>query len=204
MSFPEWGIDAVKVKVDTGARTSSLHAIGLKFFEKDSIPWVKFIVHPHQKTGADSIPVTAPVLSFKEVESSSGELPVVTRPIINVHSFLNRQRYLPDRRDLNRSFPGSAKGSLAAKIAHLFMSEVVSQCDIGIDLHTGSDDRANLPQLRSNLDDDETRKLCEIFGAPFMLHSKTRDGSLREAAGNLGKKVLLFEGEEGTTIRSYT
>jgi predicted deacylase len=89
---------------------------------------------------------------------------------------------------------------LAARIAHLFMSEVVSRCDIGIDLHTGSDNRINLPQLRSNLDDEETRKLCETFGVPFMLHSKIRDGSLREAAGNLGKKYLYMKGAKQTVM----
>ncbi len=121
---------------------------------------------------------------------------VIAVPIVNVHGFLNGDRYLPDRRDLNRSFPGSASGSLAARVANLFMTEVVSRCDVGIDLHTGSDHRINLPQIRADLDDAETRRLAEAFGAPLMLHARVRDGSLRGAATDLGKTVLLYEGGE--------
>ena len=80
---------------------------------------------------------------------------VIAVPIVNVHGFLNGDRYLPDRRDLNRSFPGSASGSLAARIANLFMTEIVKRCDVGIDLHTGSDHRTNLPHVRADLDDPD-------------------------------------------------
>ena len=74
-------------------------------------------------------------------------------PIVNVLGFMNGDRYLPDRRDLNRSFPGSRRGSLAARIAHLMMTEVVAKCEVGIDLHTGSDRRTTLPQIRADLDE---------------------------------------------------
>lgn len=114
-------------------------------------------------------------------------------PIVNVHGFLAGDRYLPDRRDLNRSFPGSARGSLAGRIAHLFLSEVVAQCEVGIDLHTGADRRTNLPQVRADLDDPRTRELASAFAAPVMLHSEIRDGSLRHIAGERGARVLLVE-----------
>ncbi len=117
-------------------------------------------------------------------------------PIVNVHGFVNGDRYLPDRRDLNRSFPGSPRGSLASRIAHLLMNEVVSRCSVGIDLHTGSDHRTNLPQIRADLEEPTTRHLAEAFGAPLMMHSATRDGSLRQAATDAGATVLLFEGGE--------
>ena len=106
------------------------------------------------------------------------------------------ERYLPDRRDLNRSFPGSARGSLASRIAHLMMTEVVAKCEVGIDLHTGSDRRTNLPQVRADLDDPRTRELAAAFGAPVMLHARIRDGSLRHAARERGATVLLYEGGE--------
>ncbi|MBY5162475.1 succinylglutamate desuccinylase/aspartoacylase family protein [Salsipaludibacter albus] len=121
---------------------------------------------------------------------------VIMVPIVNVHGFLVGDRYLPDRRDLNRSFPGSATGSLASRIAHVFMEEVVARSDVGIDLHTGSDHRTNLPQVRGDLDDPRTRDLAEAFGAPVMLHARVRDGSLRAAGTAAGKTVLLFEGGE--------
>mgnify|MGYP001812560746 FL=1 len=121
---------------------------------------------------------------------------VLTIPIVNVHGFLTGDRYLPDRRDLNRSFPGSPSGSLASRIAHSFMTNVVRRCDVGIDLHTGSDHRTNLPQIRGNLDDPRTRELADAFGPPLMLHAQVRDGSLRAAAVEAGVTMLLYEGGE--------
>ena len=118
---------------------------------------------------------------------------VIVVPVVNVFGFLNNDRYLPDRRDLNRSFPGSRRGSLAARVAHLFTTEVVSKADTVIDLHTAASSRVNLPQIRADLDDTETRRLAEEFGAPFVIHARVRDGSLRQAATEMGKRVLLYE-----------
>ncbi|RMD60515.1 MAG: succinylglutamate desuccinylase, partial [Alphaproteobacteria bacterium] len=102
-------------------------------------------------------------------------------PIVNAFGFINHSRYLPDRRDLNRSFPGSANGSLAARLAHLFVKEVVTRCQYGIDLHSAAEHRTNLPQIRVSDREPETRALAEAFGAPVILHSQVRDGSLRDA-----------------------
>ncbi len=121
---------------------------------------------------------------------------LIAVPVVNVHGMLHQSRYLPDRRDLNRSFPGSARGSLASRVADLFMQEVVSQCDHGIDLHTAAIHRTNLPQIRANLDDAMTRRLALAFGVPVVLHADIRDGSLREAAAELGVSMLLYEGGE--------
>ncbi len=109
---------------------------------------------------------------------------------------MNGSRYLPDRRDLNRSFPGSARGSLAGRIAHLMTTEIIDKCEVGIDLHTGSDRRSNLPQIRTDLEDPRTRELAAAFAAPVMMHAKLRDGSLRSAARERGAKVLLYEAGE--------
>lgn len=117
-------------------------------------------------------------------------------PFVNPFGVIQRSRYLPDRRDLNRSFPGSPSGSLAGRLAHLFVEQIVKRCTHGIDLHTGSNHRTNLPQIRADLKDTETARLAKIFGAPLVLHSEVRDGSLREAAVDLGLPVLLFEGGE--------
>ena len=117
-------------------------------------------------------------------------------PIVNVFGFISRTRYLPDQRDLNRSFPGSEGGSLAAKLAHLLMSEVVRRCDVGIDLHSAAASRTNLPQIRTDLRSARARQLAEAFGAPVILRAPERDGSLRKAAGLLGKDVLVYEAGE--------
>lgn len=121
---------------------------------------------------------------------------LVAVPIVNVYGVLNQSRYLPDRRDLNRSFPGSGKGSLAARLANLFMKEIVGNCTHGIDLHTGAIHRSNLPQIRANLDDEKTAKLANAFGVPVLLNSNLRDGSLREAAAQQGIPMLLYEAGE--------
>jgi len=117
-------------------------------------------------------------------------------PIVNVFGFINQSRYLPDRRDLNRSFPGSLRGSLASRLARLFMTEVVSRCTHGIDLHTAAPPRVNLPQIRANLQDAETRRCAEAFGAPIMLSGAAPKGALRAAAIRRGIAALLYEAGE--------
>ena len=112
-------------------------------------------------------------------------------PIVNVYGIMNLSRYLPDRRDLNRSFPGSIKGSLASRVAKTFFDEVVLRCDLGIDLHTASIHKSNLPQVRTNIDNEYTFKLAKAFGAPVVLHSELRDGSLRGTAQDSGVPILL-------------
>lgn len=118
-------------------------------------------------------------------------------PIVNSFGFINRSRYLPDRRDLNRSFPGNEGGSLAARLAHLFLTEIVSRSDLGIDLHSAAIHRINYPQIRVSPDDKGARKLADAFGAPIIMESALREGSLRGAAKKLGKTVLLYEAGEG-------
>ena len=121
---------------------------------------------------------------------------LVLAPIVNVPGFLNLSRYLPDRRDLNRSFPGSAKGSHAARIAKLFLDEVVAGSTHGIDLHTGAVHRENFPQIRVNLDDHEADRMARAFNVPIVLNAGLRDGSLRAAAFDQGVPVVVYEGGE--------
>jgi predicted deacylase len=117
-------------------------------------------------------------------------------PMVNLYGVMEQSRYLPDRRDLNRVFPGHEKGSMAARLAYKFMNEIVGRCSYGIDLHTGAIGRANLAQIRANLDDQETEQLARAFGVPVLINSSLRDGSLREAAAEAGVKMLLYEGGE--------
>jgi hypothetical protein len=121
---------------------------------------------------------------------------VLAAPIVNVFGFINRSRYLPDRRDLNRSFPGREQGSIAGRLAYLVATEIVANADFGIDLHTGAIDRANLPQIRANLDDPEVLKLAEAFGTPVIIDANLRDGSLRHFAAEKKVPMLLYEGGE--------
>jgi uncharacterized protein len=130
----------------------------------------------------------------KSLNRLSGTL--ITIPIVNVFGVIHHSRYLPDRRDLNRCFPGSERGSLAGRLADLFMNEIVANSTHGIDLHTGALHRENLPQLRVNLEDPETERLARAFGVPVIINSNLRDGSLREVAAERGIPMLLYEAGE--------
>lgn len=121
---------------------------------------------------------------------------VIFVPMVNVFGVHSQSRYTPDRRDLNRTFPGSEKGSLAGRMAYIFMNEIVNQCDYGIDLHTGAIHRSNLPQIRGNLKDPETLALAKAFGVPVIMNSELRDGSLRQIAAEDGTRILLYEAGE--------
>jgi predicted deacylase len=150
--------------------------------------FVSAAIHGDELNG---IEIVGRLLKSRSIKALRGTLIAV--PIVNVFGVLNQSRYLPDRRDLNRSFPGSKKGSLAGRIANLFLKEIVAKCDYGIDLHTGAIHRSNLPQIRGNLDDAETFEMAKAFGMPVMLNSDIRDGSLRQSAADQGVKVLLYE-----------
>lgn len=117
-------------------------------------------------------------------------------PVVNVYGFLQHSRYSPDRRDLNRHFPGLEKGSLTSQLARTFMEEVVEGCTHGIDLHAGANHRANLPQVRAAIDDPETLRLARAFKVPVIINAKTREGSLRHAAAADGVTMLLYEAGE--------
>ena len=142
------------------------------------------------------------LLRAKSLKSLRGTLIIV--PIVNTFGFLNHSRYLPDRRDLNRCFPGSANGSLASRLAHIFMKEVVSRCSLGVDLHSAAIHRMNLPQGRGSANDRTTMKLARTFGAPVILTSALRDGSLRQEAKKLGVDVLLYEAGEGMRFDEFS
>jgi predicted deacylase len=156
--------------------------------------WLSAAIHGDELNGVEII---RQILASVDPKAMAGTMIAV--PVVNVHGFNTGDRYLPDRRDLNRAFPGSQRGSLAARIAHLLMSEVVSRCTVGIDLHTGSDHRTNLPQIRADLDDPPTLELTRTFAPPVAIHSRVRDGSLRQAATEVGATALLYEG--GAALR---
>ncbi len=153
--------------------------------------FVSAAIHGDELNGVEII---RRLLQRRKLESIRGTLLAV--PVVNVHGFLELSRYLPDRRDLNRSFPGSAKGSIASRMAHIFVSEVVDKADFGIDLHTGAINRANLAQVRANIDDEATFAIARAFGAPVILHSAMREGSLRSYAAGRGFPLLVYEAGE--------
>ena len=121
---------------------------------------------------------------------------LVMVPVLNMLGFERHSRYLPDRRDLNRSFPGSRTGSLASRLADRLFGEIVGRCDFGIDLHTASVRRTNYPNVRGDLDNDQVRRLAMAFGCEVILGGAGPDGSLRRAATDRGCPTIVMEGGE--------
>lgn len=135
------------------------------------------------------------LLSRRSLNRLRGTL--IAIPVVNVYGFVSKSRYLPDRRDLNRSFPGSETGSMASRLADVLMQQIVTHCTHIIDLHTGAVMRENLPQIRAKLEDEpEIEALARAFGVPVILNANLLEGSFREAAHNLGIPVLLYESGE--------
>lgn len=123
---------------------------------------------------------------------------VVAVPVANRFAFEARERYLPDRRDLNRAFPGDRRGNMAARIAEVLFRKVVLPCDAGVDLHTAAQGNANLCHIRGDAGDARVRPLMKAFGTPILVHGAGPRGSLRRAATDAGIPTVLFEaGEPG-------
>jgi len=134
------------------------------------------------------------LIKLKKVKTLRGTLVAV--PVVNVYAFEQQSRYSPDRRDMNRFFPGSKKGSLTSQLADTFMSEVVRDSQYGIDLHAGSNHRANFPQIRVDIEDPEALGLAKAFRVPVVINASLRDGSLRKAAAEEGVHTILYEAGE--------
>lgn len=160
--------------------------------------FVSSTIHGDELNG---IAVIKRIVSSKRIRNLKGTLILV--PVVNMIGAMIKSRYLADRRDLNRSFPGTKKGSQASQLAYIFFHEVVKKCTHGIDIHTGSDNRCNLPQVRIDLENDEATKLALAFGAPVILKAKLRHGSLRSTAEMEGIPTIIFEGGEALRFEHY-
>ena len=159
--------------------------------QKGPVLFISAAIHGDEINGVEII---RRLLKLKQLSKIKGT--IVAIPIVNVHGFITNSRYLPDGRDLNRSFPGSSKGSLAGRMADTFFKEIVKKCTHGIDLHTAARHRDNLPQVRADLSNPEVKRLAMIFGVPAVIDSKIRDGSLRAVAVENNIPVVLYEAGE--------
>ena len=143
----------------------------------------------------NGVEIVRRILLNKSIDRIKGTL--IAIPIVNVFGFVSKSRYLPDRRDLNRSFPGSETGSMASRLANVLMSEVIPHCSHVVDLHTGAVNRENLPQIRAKVvDEPETEAMARAFGVPVILNAELLDGSFRMAARAHEIPVILYEAGE--------
>ncbi len=160
----------------------------IRGFEAGPTIFLSAAIHGDEVNGVEIIKEVMQSLSKVTIKGT-----IIAVPIVNVFGFNNQSRYLPDRRDLNRSFPGSAKGSLAARMAHLFVKEIVSKCSHGIDFHTGAIHRSIFPQIRVNTKNLKALEFAKSFGAPMILDSDVKDGSLRETGKKNGVVTMVYE-----------
>lgn len=119
-------------------------------------------------------------------------------PIINLYGFIHFSRYVPDGKDVNRSFPGNKNGSLASRVAHYMTNSIIPKIDVGLDFHTGGADRTNYPQVRCVLKNEKNEELAKAFAPPFILNSPFRPKSMRQTAAKMGKHILVYEGGESS------
>lgn len=129
---------------------------------------------------------------------------VITIPILNLYGFINFSREVPDGKDVNRSFPGNMRGSLASRVARTLTKKVLPQVDMVIDFHTGGSSRYNFPQVRFSKHDTMAQEMAKVFGAPFMVQKPLISKSLRKIAGEMGIPVLVFEGGESLRFDGYS
>lgn len=153
--------------------------------------FVSAAIHGDEINGTEII---RRLMKLKRIKRLKGTLIAV--PVVNVYGFLQQSRYSPDRRDLNRFFPGSGKGSLTSQLADIFMDEIVANSTHGIDLHAGSNHRTNLPQIRANVVDPHVLQMAEAFRVPVIINANIRDGSLRQAVSEKNIPFLLYEAGE--------
>jgi predicted deacylase len=144
----------------------------------------------------NGIEIIRRLMGHKSLSRIKGTLILI--PVVNVFGFMDQSRYLPDRRDLNRSFPGSPKGSMAARLANLLMTEILPHCTQVIDLHTGAVGRENLPQIRATLESgsEMLTEMAMAFSAPVILDAPVREGTFRQAAHSVGISSLVYEAGE--------
>jgi uncharacterized protein len=153
--------------------------------------FVSSTIHGDEING---IEIVRRLLDYVKVDKICGTL--IAIPIVNIFGFNDHSRYLPDRRDLNRCFPGIKNGSLASQLAYKFMQEIVLKSDYGIDIHSGSFHRSNYPQVRTNIDEEINLELAKVFNAPAIINSNLRDGSLRSAGMQANIPIILYEAGE--------
>ena len=153
--------------------------------------FVSAAIHGDEIIGTEIIRRVVPKINPKRMAGT-----IIFVPVVNVFGFTSHNRYLPDRRDLNRSFPGNPSGSLASQLAHIFQKQIIARCSLGIDIHSASMHRYNLPQIRIASGSPHLLELAMAFGAPAVIESPLREGSMRDIAKQEGVDMLLLEAGE--------
>jgi predicted deacylase len=166
-----------------------LHILRAK--KKGPVVFITAALHGDEINGTGAIHQLLKDPEFKLLRGT-----VILVPVLNILAFDRHSRYLPDRRDLNRSFPGSPDGSLASRMAHIIFNEIVTRCNYGIDLHTAAIRRTNYPTIRGDLSNPNIAQLAKSFGSEIIINAKGPEGGLRREACNAGCPTIIMEGGE--------
>lgn len=121
---------------------------------------------------------------------------LIVFPMVNAAGVRNGNRYMQDRRDLNREFPGRSNGSVTAIVAHTLFTEITRNCEYLIDLHTGSFSRTNQPQIRATGKMPKALELARHFGVGIVVLSDGPKGSIRREAMEAGIPSIIYEAGE--------
>jgi hypothetical protein len=188
----------VQLKAGQLPSGSVMTSIAHVFRSKNPGPIVLLLggIHGDELNGIQIVTSLLEAQTFTRLESGS----IIAIPLLNVYGFNNLQRDLPDGKDVNRCFPGSTGGSLASRLARTITKHVLPFADFAIDYHTGGADRYNYPQTRYSKADPISRKMAEIFSAPFSIQNSMISGSFRKAATDMGCHALVYEGGESVRI----
>jgi hypothetical protein len=157
-------------------------------------------VHGDEINSVEIVRRTIASRMFEQLKRGS----VIAIPVLNIYGFNNFSRDVPDGKDVNRSFPGSASGSMASRVAYILTRNILPLVDFGVDFHTGGNSNYNYPQIRYSKGHEPSRELAEAFAAPFTIASKPISKSLRKVALDAGKPVIVFEGGENLRFDGFS
>lgn len=193
--------ETVKIKVGSLPSGTTINLFAHVFRSKNPGPTMLLLggVHGNEVNGIEIVRRAVKVGYFKNLKHGS----VIAVPLVNIHGFINFSRDLPDGKDVNRSFPGSARGSLASIVAYMLTKHFLPIVDFGIDFHTGGGSIYNYPQIRVSQNDKDAYMLAELFGSPFIIKSQMINKSLRKECNKRGIPMMVYEGGESLRLDSY-
>ncbi len=197
------GKDAiVKIKVGNLPSGNTINLFAHVYRSKNPGPTMLVLggVHGDEINGIEIVRRSVKAGLFKKLNAGA----VIAVPLLNVYGFINFTRDLPDGKDVNRSFPGSSRGSLASRVAFILTKHILPLADFGLDFHTGGRSIHNYPQLRVNPEDKKSMNLAKVFNPPFIIHSKPISRSLRKEATKRGIPMVVYEGGESLRVDSFS
>lgn len=201
IEIPRGKHETVKIKVGSLPSGTTINLFAHVFRSKNPGPTMLVLggVHGDEVNGVEIVRRAVKVGYFNHLKHGS----IIAVPLLNIYGFINFSRDLPDGKDVNRSFPGTSRGSLASNVAYMLTKHILPVVDFGIDFHTGGGSIYNYPQIRVSQNDKDAYMLAELFGAPFIIKSAMINKSLRKECNKRGIPMMVYEGGESLRLDSF-